>query len=167
MIHLIWSIVNTILAIYFLYLIIGFIRKGKKIFNNRFKLISIFIIVIGIFQLIDTSYLDKNPERIIITEGYENSNSKEMKFITIEDNLTFDINLHVTYLMQENEFVPIECKSFLSGFVSGFEWEIKTIQTGKYNLNDKGAFKGNGILKWNFFGIEVYRQDKTIQGVFI
>ena len=79
--------------------------------------------------------------------------------------MTFDINMLVIYSIDKNEFIPIESNSFLTGFVNGFEWEFTKIETNNYKQNEKSKFIVNGILNWNLFGIKVFSQEKTFQGL--
>jgi hypothetical protein len=164
MIHLIWSIINVIIVLYFFYLIIGFIAKGKKIFKPQFKVISIFIMVIGIVQIISASDSDKNSNRISITEDYSRKNNSEIKQVVLEDNWTFDINMLVKYSIEQDQYIPIESNSFLTGLVSGYNWEFYSINTNNLNPNGEAEFIANGILKWNLFGITVYSESKTFNG---
>tara|TARA_R110002167_G_scaffold365821_1_gene591530 strand:+ start:3191 stop:3694 length:504 start_codon:yes stop_codon:yes gene_type:complete len=164
MIHLIWSIINGMIVIYFLYLIVGFIAKGKRIFKPQFKGVSIFIMVIGIVQIISASDSEKNSNRISITEDYNRKNNSEIKQVKLEDNLTFDIKMLIKYSVEKNELIPIESNSFLTGFVSGYDWELKAIQTNNYKPNEKTTYIAEGILKWNLFGITVYSESKTFTG---
>ena len=164
MIHLIWSIINGIIIIYFLYLIVGFIVKGKKIFKPQFKVVSIFIMAIGIVQIISASNSEKNSNRISITEDYNIKSNSAIKQVKLEDNWTFDINMLVKYSIEKNQYIPIESNSFLTGLVSGYNWELNSIHTNNLNLNGKAEFIANGILKWNLFGITVYSESKTFNG---
>lgn len=165
MIHLIWSIINGMIVLYFLYLIVGFIAKGKRIFKPQFKVVSIFVMVIGIIQIISASNSEKNTNRITINDDYNKKNNSKIKKVTLEDNLTFDINMHVKYSVDKNEFIPIESNSFLTGFVSGYVWEFKSMQTNNYKPNEKSEYIADGILKWNLFGITVYSESKTFVGI--
>lgn len=165
MIHLIWSIINGMIVLYFLYLIVGFIAKGKRIFKPQFKVVSIFIMVIGIVQIISASNSEKSTNRITMNDDYNKKNNSKVKKVTLEDNLTFDINMHVKYSVDKNEFIPIESNSFLTGFVSGYVWEFKSIQTNNYKPNEKSEYIADGILKWNLFGITVYSESKTFNGI--
>ncbi len=164
MIHLIWSIINVIILLYFFYLIIGFIIKGKGIFKPQFKIVSIFIMVIGIVQVISASNSEKKSNRISITDVYNKKNSSKLKQVVLEDNLTFDINMLVKYSIDKNYYIPIESSSFLTGLVSGYVWEFNSIDTNNLNSNGKAEFIANGILKWNLFGITVYNESKTFIG---
>ena len=164
MIHLIWSIINGLIVIYFLYLIVGFIAKGKRIFKPQFKVVSIFIMVIGIVQIISASNSEKNANRITITEDYNKKNNSKIKQVVLEENLTFDINMLVKYSIDQNEYIPIESNSFLTGLVSGYVWEFNSIDTNNFKQNKKSEFIANGILKWNLFGITVYSESKTFNG---
>lgn len=164
MIYLIWSIINGIIVLYFIFLIIGFIVKGKKIFKPQFKFFSIAVMVIGIVQIISASNAEKIINRITITEDYNNKNNSEIKKVTLEDNLTFDINILVKYSVDQNEFIPIESNSFLSGLVNGFVWQFESIQTNNFKPNEKTEFIAEGILKWNLFGICVFNESKIFSG---
>jgi hypothetical protein len=164
MIHLIWSIINGMIVIYFLYLIVGFIAKGKRIFKPQFKVVSIFIMIIGIVQIISASNSEKNANRITITEDYNKKNNSKIKQVVLEENLTFDINMLVKYSIDQNEYIPIESNSFLTGLVSGYVWEFNSIDTNNFEPNKKSEFIANGILKWNLFGITVYSESKTFNG---
>ena len=165
MIHLLWTLLNASLIIFFFYLIFGFIIKGKKIFNPKIKVISILIMTLGIIQIISAAKTSKNSNRITITTDYKKTNSSKIKEVLLEDNLVFDINLYVKYSVDKNEYIPIESYSFLTGLVSGYEWEFKSIETQIYKPNEKATFTADGVLKWNLFGMNVYSEDKTYSGI--
>lgn len=165
MIYLIWSLINGIVILYFLYMIVGFITKGKQIFRPKFKFVPICIMVLGIVQIISASNLEENSNRISITPDYNKIDNLKIKEVTLEDNLTFDINMLLKYSIEQNDFIPIESSSFLTGFVSGYVWEFKSIETNNYKLNEKMDYTATGILKWNLFGITVYSQPKTFSGI--
>lgn len=165
MIHLIWSIINLIVVFYFFYLIIGFIRKGKQIFNPQFKVVSIIVMVIGIFQIISASNSEERTNRISISTDYDKKNDSKVEKVKLEDNLTFDINMLVKYSIEQNEFIPTESNSFLTGFVMGYDWEFTSIETKNYKPSEKAEFTANGVLKWNLFGINIYSESKTFSGI--
>lgn len=165
MIHLIWSIINGIIVIYFIYLIVGFIAKGKKIFKPQFKVVSISIMVIGIVQIISASNSEKNSNRISITDDYNRKNTSAIKKVKLEDNWTFDINMLLKYSIEKNKYIPIESNSFLTGLVSGYVWKFNSIDTNNLYPNGKAEFIANGILKWNLFGVTVYSESKTFNGI--
>ena len=165
MIHLLWTLLNASLIIFFFYLIFGFIIKGKKIFNPKIKVISILIMTLGIIQIISAAKTQKNSNRITITTDYKKTNSSKIKKIVLEDNLVFDINLNIKYSIENKEYIPIESYSFITGLVSGYEWEFKAIETQIHKTNEKATFTADGVLKWNLFGINVYSEDKTYSGI--
>ena len=165
MIHLLWTLLNASLIIFFFYLIFGFIIKGKKIFNPRIKVVSILLMVLGITQIISATKTPKNSNRIIITTDYKKTNSSKIKKIILEDNLVFDINLNIKYSIENEEYIPTESYSFLTGLISGYEWEFKSIETQIYKPNEKATFTADGVLKWNLFGINVYSEYKTYSGI--
>lgn len=165
MTHLIWSILNAIIILYFIYLIIGLIIKGKKIFKPQFKMVSILFLILGISQIISASNSEKNNNQIIISDTYNKKNNSKIKRIILEENLTFDINMIIKYSIEKNEYIPIGSSSYLNGLVSGYVWEFESINTNNYLANEKAEYKVNGILKWNLFGITIYNQTKSFNGV--
>lgn len=48
-------------------------------------------------------------------------------------------------------------------FRRGFSWEAKSIATE--SLNGKTKFTVNGVLEWHLFGISVYSESKTFNGI--
>src|SRR5574343_81731 len=106
MIHLLWTLLNASLIIFFFYLIVGFIIKGKKIFNPQIKVFSILIMTLGIIQIISATKTSKKINRITITTDYKKTNSSKIKKIVLEDNLVFDINLRVKYSIENNNYIP-------------------------------------------------------------
>ncbi|WP_020534531.1 hypothetical protein [Lewinella cohaerens] len=164
MIYLIWSIINLAVLFFFFYLITGFIRKGKSFFNPQLKVVSILVMVVGIFQLLSATGLEENSNQIEITQDYDNNNPSKIEELVLEDHLTFDINLLVKYSIDQNDFIPTESNSFLTGFISGYEWEYTLIQTNSYTSNQKAEFEAKGILKWKLFGVNLYNETKTFSG---
>ena len=165
MIHLLWTLLNASLIIFFFYLIVGFIIKGKKIFNPQIKVFSILIMTLGIIQIISATKTSKKINRITITTDYKKTNSSKIKKIVLEDNLVFDINLRVKYSIENNDYIHIESYSFLTGLISGYNWEFKSFETQVYKTNEKATFTADGVLKWNLFGINIYSEYKTFSGI--
>jgi hypothetical protein len=120
---------------------------------------------LGIIQIISATKTSKNSNRITITTYYKKTNSSKIKKIVLEDNLVFDINLNIKYSIENNEYIPIESYSFLTGLVSGYEWEFKAIETQIHKTNEEATFTADGVLKWNLFGINVYSEYKTFSGI--
>ena len=54
----------------------------------------------------------------------------------LEDNLVFDINFRVKYSIENNDYIPIESYSYLTGLVSGYNWEFKSFETQVYKTNE-------------------------------
>lgn len=165
MIHLIWSTLNLAVVFYFLYLIVGFIAKGIRIFKSRIKVVSICILLIGFVSILFASNSEKNTNRISIATNCIMKNNSKIEEIILEDNLTFNINMLVKYSIEQNKTIPIESNSFLTGFISGYVWKFKSIQTNSYTANEKAKFVAKGILEWNLFGLTIYSQSKTYSGI--
>ncbi len=165
MTHLIWNILNLTIVVFFIYITIGFIFKGKRIFNPKIKAFSIFIMIIGIVQIVSAKNLNEKNNRITISENYINQNNLKAKRIILEDNWTFDIEMLVMYLKDQDKIIPVESKSYLNGLMSGFDWEFYSIATEYLDTTKQTKFEARGILKWKLFGVNFYSQSKRFSGV--
>ncbi|GHA78048.1 hypothetical protein GCM10007389_34910 [Pontibacter akesuensis] len=103
--------------------------------------------------------------QFIITDDYDQQNEVIIKKVLLEDNLTLDINMYVKYSAEQNNYIPVESKSYLTGFVSGYEWELKSIQARNLDPNKSADFTADGILTWKLFGINIYNETKVFRGV--
>jgi len=165
MIYLIWTLINAFLILYFFYLIIGFVFKGKQFLKTKFKSVSIAIMIIGIVQIISATNLEERTNRISISNNYDKHNDTRTKKIVLAENLVFDINIFVQYSVDGNKLIPIESNSYLTGLISGYAWEFKSIQTNTKKIDQNENYIVDGVLKWNLFGINVYSQTKTFSGI--
>lgn len=121
--------------------------------------------VIGIILIISASNSEDNSNLIIITSNYNKNNNSKIKEVILEDNLTFNINMLIKYSVNQNTYIPIESNSSLNGLVSGYVWQFNSINTNNYEPNKNSEFTAKGTLKWNLFGITVYSQSKTFNGI--
>lgn len=165
MIYLIWTILNLIIYLYFLYLIFGFITIGRRIFKTHFKFISMFIMIIGIVQIISPSNQDEKKNTIIINEKPDDIYNSKKNIIVLEDNMTMDFILSIKYYEDNDLFIPTASHTIISGFVGGFDWTFTSIQTSNYLPNEQVEYSVNGILKWKLFGINIYNEFKSFNGI--
>lgn len=121
--------------------------------------------IIGIVQIISGSRLNKSTNRISITQDYNKKNNSTTKLIKLEENLSLDLNLLVKFSLEQNKYLPIEGNSFITGFVSGYIWEFKSIDADILNSESELEYVVNGNLKWSLFGITVFSESKTFNGI--
>lgn len=167
MLHIIWTIINAVLILYFLHLIIGFVVIGKRIFQNRLKKFSIFILVLGGLQIL-TSYVDKEEKDnnyIVINEAAFNPKKSIIKTIKLEESFLKDFMLSVKYSYKNNTFVPINGSTRMAGFNSGYKWKLTGMNISNYTNDKKGTYHVYGILEWHLLGLKIYSQLKRFKGV--
>lgn len=162
--ELFWSILNITILLFFLYLFVGFLFHGKKIFKGKFKSLSISILILGVFHLVSANGSEK-LHSIIIDDQYNPENSTYTETIVLEENIAMNINLSVFYSNDNGVFVPIHATSYLSGLVSGYDWKMETINRIG-NIEEEKDFIASGILEWKLFGITIYSQEKSYKGKF-
>lgn len=164
MIHLLWSLLNLIIFLYFLYLALGLIVKGKRIFTPRFKGLSILVLVIGLARIILGPTVDMKDNLVSLTNDYDKNKNMEVKKILLEDNLTFDINMLVAYSVDQDKWIPVEASSSLSGFVNGYSWQLITARADIHKPNEETTYTAIGVLNWKLFGIPIYGESKIFNG---
>lgn len=166
MVYLIWSILNLTLWLYFLYLLAGLVFRGRRIFQGRLRSFSILLVIIGVVQILAANDKDQaSHNSVTFTEKYNPPNSSESHRINLDDYTSFSIDLWIKYSVEQDTLVPIECSSYLTGFVAGFDWELYGAVVDEFRKGDKGRYQISGTLIWSLFGIEVYRQDKDFSGM--
>jgi len=81
MLHIIWSILNTIIFLYFIYIFLGFLIKGKEVLAVRFKMLSIIILILGLLQIILINKKSKDNICIEINEVSKIDNRSIITFL--------------------------------------------------------------------------------------
>ncbi|MCL6219966.1 hypothetical protein [Zunongwangia pacifica] len=164
MIQLLWSILNITILLFFLYLFVGFLFQGKKIFEGKFKSLSIAILVLGVFHIVSANDTEKLDHSININNDYNPENNTLIKTIILEDNLTMKFNLSILYSNSNGTLIPIKATSYLSGLLCGYDWKIKSVNTSNKDGKQKKKFTAIGTLEWKLFGIKIYSQRKSFKG---
>ena len=164
MIHLIWSVLNTLLLIIFTILLFGFIFQGTKILRGKFKHISAFILIGGIIGITYATSSEPKSNNIKVAKFNVPYNQVRSKTFVLEDNLTHDITIHTQYFKSNNTIELIEGASSLGGFVSGLDWQMKHF-TSTERKDGKTELQVYGVLKWHLLGINFYTQSKHFKQV--
>lgn len=163
MIYLLWSLINVFLPLYFFYLLFSFLAKGKRFFNPKYKTFQILFLVIGVTQIIVASSTDKANQNIYLKDDHANFNSSKMVHHMVEDNWTMNIHFLLEYSVHGNKYIPLKSSSFLSGFVSGYDWELLSVDGVGIEDGRGTVWYVNGNLQWKLFGTTIYSQNKIFQ----
>ncbi len=164
MIELFWSLLNITILFFFLYLIVGFLFKGKKIFDSRFKKLSTAIFILGVIQIVSANDSSKFDNTINIDNKHNQKNSTYTSKLILEDNLTMNINLSIIYSNENEVLTPIKATSYLTGLVNGYDWKLKSTNTSSKTKDEIRNYNASGILEWKIFGIKIYSQEKSFTG---
>ena len=117
---------------------------------------------IGVVQIISASISEKNTKKITIANDYKSKYNTKLEQFVLVDNLTFNIEMTVEYVLDQEKYISIESSSYLTGFISGYTWEFESFITENDESNIKPEYIVHGTLKWNILGIPVYNESKTI-----
>lgn len=175
--YIIWSILNVVLYLYFLYLIVGYVSVGRSILpkDKLLKNSAAILLVIGVAQFfISVSKKeDQKVKHFTINERPKTIEQKNMgyynvpsKYIVLEDNIPFNINANIRIIFVEGKYLALSNTSNLTGFISGFVWEQTNTPIVKFNNDGIGFYNIDGSLKWNLMGMNIYTESKTFEGSF-
>ena len=155
MIYILWSVLNAVLLLYFFYLLIGLILKGREIFKGKLRPVAITVMVLGIFHLGSATVPGEDNTEIILTEDYNPQSGTEIKNLILEENAAFDIGLSVTYSVENEEWIPIHSRSYISGLLLGFDWVLFYFNTDKIPENGLSDYVAEVGLEWHLFGFHI------------
>ena len=158
MLELIWSVLNILIVLFFFYLLVGILFRGKKIFEGKFKNLSIIILILGAVQIISATIKDESENSLEIENRYKPNQPTVVEKMVIKDDFLKKYNLSIIYSKEDGVLIPIKSNCTMTGLVSGFDWEFVSIHV------EKKQYYATGILIWDLFGIEFYRQEKNFQG---
>ncbi|WP_349351130.1 MULTISPECIES: hypothetical protein [unclassified Flagellimonas] len=153
MIYLLWSLINVFLPLYFFYLHVNFLAKGKRFFNPKYKTFQILFLVIGVTQIIVASSTEKANQNIYLKDDHANFNSSKMVHHMVEDNWTMNIHFLLEYSVQGNKYIPLKSSSFLSGFVSGYDWELLSVDGVGIEDGRGTVWYVSSNLQWKLLGL--------------
>jgi hypothetical protein len=146
---LIWSLINFAAILYFFYLLIGLIFRGRKSFQNQPTVLSFPILIIGSLAILATSPAKEDQLTII-----DASNKVE------HVNLTYSILNKVQVQVISNKISgavnQTDSNSILSGLVLGRKWEHLSLEFIEGELHVKGR------ITYSFFGIAIFSTILTI-----
>lgn len=146
---------------FFLYAIYYLIFNFKKRTNYKFKGVTVIIVIVGVISIINASNQENENHTILLNSNFSTkTNFNKIKDVVIDSHFSYDIHLLISYLEKGKQIIPIDAKSYTSGFVSGFQWELNSI-----HLNENRKYTVNGFLNWNLLGIEIYKENKIFEGI--
>lgn len=164
MIYILWAVLNAVLLLYFFYLLIGFIVKGRDVFKGKLRPVAITVMALGVFHLVSATVPEEDKSEIILKKDYNLQTGTEGKNLILEENAAFDIGLSVSYSVEGEEWIPIKSRSYITGWVLGFDWEFYSFITNKIPDNGLSDFVVEGGLEWHLFGFHLYTQSKQFTG---
>ena len=174
--YLIWSILNSVLFLYFLYLLVGYVSIGRKVLpKNKLRSLAAILLIFGTVGMFrnETQDEDKTNKSFIINELPEGITKKELPYhnvpskrLVLEDNVPFDITTRIRVIFVDGKYMAYKSYSGVSGFLSGFRWEQTGSPLVHFDKDGKATYRIDGLLRWNLMGMNVYTESKTFEGTF-
>ena len=164
--YIIWSLINAAFGILFFALVLTLFFKGKKLFNNKYGNPIIVIFVIGVLGILNVGDKEFKNQHELYGNDIKTNTIKSVD-IRMAENISQIFHLNTRFKKNEkNEFVPSFCRTDLAGFISGFDWESKSVVINKLDDNSF-SYEVNGLMHWSLFGIKFYTQNKDFEGTLI
>lgn len=174
--YLIWSILNSVLFLYFLYLLVGYVSIGRKVLpKNKLRSLAAILLIFGTVGMFrnETQGEDKTNNAFTINELPANISKKDLphynvasKHIVLEDNVPFKITTRMRIAFVDGKYIALKSHSGLSGFLSGFHWKQTSSPLVHFDKHGKATYRLDGVLRWNLMGMNVYTESKTFEGTF-
>lgn len=170
MFYLLWTLFNVAISIFFLVLCFRagrFIRKEVGIFAT-------IIFTIGILSLLASSNMSRDNIDPV------SNRAKTWSFNTMDSldmSVYQDVYIQKTWISkyrlsiafgkdkQSNIKKPISAYTVVTGFQSGTSWMPLSIAIHPTNNNQEFEYQVVGIIKWKLFGLTLYSQSKTMNGI--
>ena len=169
MLYLIWTLLNSAIAVYFIILCF----QAARLLKERVGLYAVVIFTLGLLSFAANSgkksdSFSENPEvkkwtfvprDSVVPGGLQFAHAR------IDKTWISEIGLTVLYGAKKssNQIVPVEATSVWSGFVSGYDWKPTSISVHA-TTGQEYAYTVIGILQWKLLGIPLYSQPKTYEG---
>lgn len=162
--YLIWALINTAFVILFFGLVLTLFTKGKQLFNNKYGNAIILVFVLGVIGMLGAEERDFDNTYLFHAGKDLKGHNIASLHTRVEENLTFTIHLSVSFKKNENdELIASHSKSSMSGFISGYNWESKSVIVNKQE-DGTYTYQMSGLMHWHLFGIKVYSKYKTFNG---
>ena len=163
-------ILNSVLAICFLYLCF----KGTKLIREKLGLFAAIVFVFGLISFMNKPPNDSDKEKNIwklvedttlkkkiqsVFGGFENEK------ITLDKNMMFRINLHVTFYRNKytNELIPINAMTTNEGIMGGCKWQPEIVTIHEVE-NDTYEYSVSGTIEAQLLGLTVHNNYKSYTG---
>jgi hypothetical protein len=146
---LLWGIINGVAILYFFYLLIGLIFRGRKIIQNHPRILSFPILILGILGILSLESKKDIPVKII-------ESSYSMESIAVPYSAINELHLLIYRNKTTGEINPVISESTLSGFVLGRSWGHRSVdfKEGKWDLA--------GSMTYSFMGAEIFSTDQNL-----
>lgn len=169
MLHLLWSLLNIGLGIFF----ISICFRATRLIREHLGLFASIVFVVGLLSFagnssIQTNAGGKNNQLQTWTFNPKDKltpSTINYKRFTIDETMTLTISLGIQYGRDSTstKLVPIEANSSLTGFISGFRWKPEAV-TVYATTPGKLSYGVSGPLEWSLLGVPLYRQSKAYAG---
>ncbi|MFT7201710.1 MAG: hypothetical protein ACI9UV_000534 [Algoriphagus sp.] len=146
---LIWSLINFAAILYFFYLLIGLIFRGRKSFQNQPTVLSFPILIIGSLAILASSPAKEDQLTIIDA-------SNKVEHVNLTYSSLNKVQVQVISNKTSGAVNQTDSNSILSGLVLGRKWEHLSLEFIERELRVKGR------ITYSFFGIAIFSTILTI-----
>lgn len=161
--ELLWSLLNVSTIVFFLYLLIGYLMMGKRIFEGKLRMLSITFLVFGVVQILSAKDPVEKNNSIILSAKFDQVDYPQVVQSFKEDNMSLDFYFLITYAKIKGRLFPVKATGEMHGFVLGYDWELLSVRAEDKKPGEKADFEATGQLNWKLFGIKLYSQNRTFK----
>ncbi len=173
MLHLLWSILNIGIFIFFIVVSV----KATKLVREKMGVLAAIVLVFGLLSFISRKAEAPNLEP-------DGSTFRTWKFVTdirpyIDDinkiDIVFDNNIMSKSVVsvrygkntQTGLTKPLEAHTYISGLVAGTSWRPVSVQVSPTAVPNEFIYEVNGVVEWKLLGTTIISQAKEWTGKFV
>jgi len=168
MLILLWSLFAIAVSITFIYLCF----KAIGLIKHELGLGAAIVFTIGLFSTCSRTNQNatnhqRNPASNVNAIADSLMERKQIQKLTLQKNLTFNINLTYSYAIHKNtkEVIPLQVFCHANGVTGAVEWVPGEIILEPDISGKKLVYIVPGDFKWKLFNLTLVTQSEIFEGV--
>ena len=111
MVHFLWFLFNIALLLSFIYLFIGYLAVGKRIFPEKHKRVAVLFLGLGVLLTLNSFTKKESENTISFSKVKPSMHSGSFKTYTFQENPLFAVQLNLLFGKEDDPNVLFEATS--------------------------------------------------------
>ena len=172
MLHLLWSILNIGIFIFFIVVSV----RATKLVREKMGVLAALVLVFGLLSFIgrkaDAPNLEPGGASLrtwkFVTDIRPYINDINKIDIVFDNNIISKSVLSVRYAKdtQSGLYKALEAHTYINGLVAGTSWRPVSVLVSQTAIPNEFTYEVNGVVEWKLLGTTIVSQAKEWTGKF-